>query len=260
MIIAIDIGNTNMKIGIFENDKLLHSWRISVMPIRTSDEYGITLMNLFKENDLNKSEVEGIIISSVVPSLNYTIEHMCDYFFGIKPIMVSANIKTGLTYAYDNPSELGADRIVNAVAAVSLYGAPVIVVDLGTATAFGAVSGKKVFLGGAIAPGLKTSIDYLGANAARLSRIEISRPKTAICTNTVDNMRSGAINGFSGLVGGLIDSFRKEMNEDNIKVVATGGLAELLRDGDKSVFDVVDRTLTLQGLNILYKLNTQKEN
>ena len=259
MIIAMDIGNTNMKIGIFDRDKLTYSWRISVMPIRTSDEYGITLMNLFKENELDKNKVEGIIMSSVVPSLNYTIEHMFNYFFGIKPIMVSTAIRTGLTFSYDNPAELGADRIVNAVAAVDLYGAPVIVVDLGTATTFGAVSGDRCFLGGAIAPGLKSSIDYLGGNAARLRRIEISEPGTAICTNTIDNMRSGAIFGFRGLVKELISEFRREMKEPHVRVVATGGLAELLRNEKDPIFDVIDRTLTLQGLNVLYKLNKQKE-
>lgn len=257
MILVMDVGNTNMKIGLFEGDRLMESWRVSVVQIRTADEYGMTILNLFKANGISVSRIEGIIVSSVVPSLNYTLEHMCTYYFKMKPIMVSSRINTGLTFAYEHAEELGADRVANAVAAYSLYGSPIIIVDMGTATTLGAVSEDGVFLGGAIAPGLRSSVDNLGGNAAKLRKIELMRPAKAICRNTVQNMQSGAVFGFTGLLRYMIDLFKKEMNSPNIKVVATGGLVQLIDNSD-GMFDIVDRALTLKGLRILYDMN--KEN
>lgn len=255
MLLAMDIGNTNIKIGIFEKENLITSWRLSVTTPRTADEYYITIMDLFSTKSINLEDINGIIISSVVPSLNYTLEHMCTYYFKQKPIMVSTNIKTGLTFDYENPEELGADRIVNAVAAHNIYKSAAIICDLGTATTIGAIDSKGCFLGGAIAPGLKSSIDALASNAARLHRIELQRPKSAIGKNTVENMQSGAVHGFIGLVSNIINQFKSEMKDSDIKIIGTGGLTQLIIDENYNMFDLIDRALTLKGLNIIYNMN-----
>lgn len=254
MLLAMDIGNTNIKIGLYNKKELIVSWRISVKTQRTADEYYIVLLNLLNTHGFKVSDVDGIIISSVVPTLNYTLQHTFGYYFNLEPIMVCSNINTGLTYDYNNPEELGADRIANAVATHFIYHSPAIIVDLGTATTIGAINSKGCFLGGAISIGLKTSIDSLAENAARLQAIELSQPKSAIGKNTKHNMQSGAIYGFTGLVERMILEFKKEMAEENIKVIATGGLSELIVN--KDIFDVVDRALTLKGLQIIYELNS----
>lgn len=259
MILVMDIGNTNIKIGIFDKDELKTSWRLSVTTSRTADEYYIAIMNLFATQGIKVSSISGIIISSVVPTLNYTLEHMCTYFFNIKPIMVSSDIETGITFGYDNPHELGADRIVNAVAVNNLYATPCIVVDLGTATTLGVIDKNGCFLGGAIAPGLKSSIEGLATNAALLQRIELQKPKNAIGRNTVESMQSGAVNGFIGLILNLIKNFKKELGEENVLIVGTGGLTQLVENEDDKIFDVIDRALTLKGLNILYNLNAKRK-
>ena len=201
MILAIDIGNTNIKYGVFDNDNLTASFRVSSRITKTADEYGSVLVNLLSTRDIKVSDIDGIILSSVIPSLNYTICHMCEYFFGINPIIVGPGVKTGLNVKADNPKEVGADIIVNSVSAFNKFGGPVIVIDFGTATTFDVISEKGELLGVVIAPGIKTSLEGLVNNTAQLPMIELDAPKTVIGKNTKHCMQSGVIFGFSGLVG-----------------------------------------------------------
>ena len=254
MILAIDVGNTNIKYGVFDGDKLVASFRVSSRLSRTADEYGSVLINLLTNSGVNKNDVDGVIISSVIPSLNYTICHMCEYFFGISPMMVGPGIKTGLNIKTDNPKEVGADIIVNSVSAFNKYGGPIITIDFGTATTFNVVSDKCELLGVIIAPGIKTSLEGLTSNTAQLPTIELDAPKTVIGKNTKTSMQSGIIFGFAGLVDNIISKIKKELKLDNITVVATGGLGEIIAKEVKSV-TYVERTLTLEGLKLIYQLN-----
>ncbi len=257
MILVIDIGNTNVKMGVFKGNELIKSWRMHSDAQRTGDEYGISLKQAFQEEGIRSADIEGSILSSVIPQMNYTIEHMLNYYTGTKPLMVSPGVKTGLNIKYDNARELGSDRIITSVAAVKKYGAPVIVVDFGTATTFNAVNERKEFLGGCIVPGIKTAVDALTAKAAKLPRVEFQKPKTVICRSTIANIQSGLINGTIGTVNYILRLMKREMGSESVKVVATGGLAELVKD--ETDIDVVDRTLSLYGLKYLYDLNTPQE-
>ena len=254
MILAIDIGNTNVKCGVFDGDKLLSSFRLSSSVNKTSDEYGMTMMELLKERSVERSMIDGVIMSSVNPNMNYTFEHLIRYYFGRKPLVVGAGLKTGLNIKYDNPKEVGADRIVGSVAAYYTYGGPCIVMDCGTATTFNAINGKGEFLGGAIGFGLKTGSDALTRSASKLPKVELSIPESAIGKTTITNMQSGLIFGYVGMVEYLISRIKSEMKCDKIKVVATGGLSEIVAS-QSSTLDIVDSTLTLRGLNIIYGLN-----
>ena len=254
MILAIDVGNTNIKYGVFDGDKLVASFRVSSRLSRTADEYGSVLINLLTNSGVNKNDIDGVIISSVIPSLNYTICHMCEYFFGISPMMVGPGIKTGLNIKTDNPKEVGADIIVNSVSAFNKYGGPIITIDFGTATTFNVVSDKCELLGVIIAPGIKTSLEGLTSNTAQLPTIELDAPKTVIGKNTKTSMQSGIIFGFAGLVDNIISKIKKELKLDKITVVATGGLGEIIAKEVKSV-TYVERTLTLEGLKLIYQLN-----
>ena len=254
MILAIDVGNTNIKYGVFDGEKLIASFRVSSRLSRTADEYGSVLVNLLTDSGVNKSQIDGIIISSVIPSLNYTICHMCEYFFGVSPIMVGPGVKTGLNIKADNPKEVGADIIVNSVSAFTKYGGPVITIDFGTATTFNVVSEKCELLGVVIAPGIKTSLEGLVSKTAQLPTIELSAPKTVIGKNTKHCMQSGLIFGFAGLVDNIIYKIKKELKVEDINVVATGGLGEIIAKEVKSI-KIVDRTLTLDGLKKIYQLN-----
>jgi type III pantothenate kinase len=254
MILLLDIGNSNIKIGLLENDEITHSWRIASDHNKTADEFGMVFYDLLINVKKSFSDVEGIIISSVAPALNYTIEHMCAYYTKIKPIMVSTKLNLGIQIGYTFPDELGADRIVNSVAAYHIYGGPCMVVDFGSATTFNIVSDDGIFLGGAIAPGIKSSAEALTNTAAKLPRIELFKPEQIIGRTTVANMQSGLIYGFTGLVEGLIKGMKAESGyEEGLKVIATGGMSELVNDN--KLFDRVDRALSLKGLKILYKLN-----
>ena len=233
---------------------MLASFRVSSRISRTADEYGSVLVNLLDNSGINKTDIDGIIVSSVIPTLNYTICHMCEYFFGISPLMVGPGIKTGLNIKVENPKEVGADRIVNNVAAYKKYGGPLIVVDFGTATTFNVVDGSGAFVGGVIAPGIKTSLSGLVSSTAQLPMIELVPPKKAIAKNTETNMQAGIIFGFSGLVDNIVGKIKKELGDDNVKVIATGGLGEIIAKETKSI-DIVDRTLTLFGLKTIYDLN-----
>ncbi len=255
MILVMDVGNTNIKMAICNNDNIIASWRVAVKSYRTADEFGMIFGDLFKSKGFSFGDIDGIIMSSVVPSLNYTIFHACQYYMNREPIMVSSELNTGITLKYSNPKALGADRIANAVAAYYIYGGPCIVVDLGTASTFGVIDKNGVFLGGAIAPGIKTSADALANAASQLPLVELKTPETLICDSTISNIQAGVVHGFRGLVKNIIIGLKNELKDDNIKVIATGGLTELMID-ESNFVDIYDRALTLKGLELLYKLNT----
>ncbi len=252
MNLTIDIGNTNIKCGVFDGDKLVYSLRLASSSSKTSDEYGLTMRDLLESNGIPCKSIDGVIMSSVNPNLNYTFEHISNFYFNAKPLVVGAGLKTGINIRYDNPKEVGADRIVNSVAAYHTYGGPVIVIDCGTATTFNYINEKGEFLGGAISFGLKTSMDALTSATAKLPKIELVAPPEVLGKTTITNMQSGIIYGFIGMVEYMVERFKKEQGA--AKVVATGGLSEIVTK-NSSVIDVVDRTLTLRGLNILYNLN-----
>lgn len=253
MILALDVGNTNIKLALATNNKIVLSWRLSVKNSRTADEFGIELGTLLNSKGYSFKDIEGVIISSVVPSLNYTLTHAITYYIGVQPIMVSAEINTGLKIKYSNPTSLGADRIANAVGAFFTYGSPCIIIDLGTATTCGVINSDGEFIGGCIAPGIKTSSDALSTKAAQLPLVELATPKKAIASDTIHNIQSGVVIGFRGLVREIITEFKMELNDPNVKVIATGGLTELIED--TLLIDVFDRALTLKGLLKLYELN-----
>lgn len=254
MILTIDIGNTNIKYGVFDKDNLLASFRVSSSRTRTADEYGSVLVNLLLDKNISKKDIEGIIVSSVIPPLNYTITHMCEYFFGLTPIMVGPGIKTGLNIKVENPKEVGADRIVNSVSALHKYGAPLVVIDFGTATTFNVLDKSGTLIGGVIAPGIKTALASLVNATAQLPMIELVSPKSVIAKNTETNMQAGIVFGFAGLVDNILKKIKDEMKVDNLKVIATGGLGELIAKEVKTITHV-DRTLTLDGLKYIYSLN-----
>ncbi len=254
MLLAIDMGNTNIKYGVFKDDTLVASFRVSSRISRTADEYGSVLVGLLSDRGIKKTDIDGIILSSVIPALNYTICHMCEFFFGISPLIVGPGVKTGLNIKADNPKEVGADIIVNSVSAHTKYGGPIIVIDFGTATTFDVISEKCELLGVVIAPGIKTSLEGLVSKTAQLPMVELDSPGTVIGKNTKHCMQSGIIFGFSGLVDNIIKKIKKELKLEDIKVVATGGLGEIIAKEVRSI-SCVDRTLTLDGLRRIYELN-----
>ena len=254
MILTLDVGNTNIKAALFDGEDMAAYFRIATNRQMSSDEYGILLVNLFAHNGVSMKKVEGIIMSSVVPTVNYTLEHMCRNYFGMDPMTVGPGIKTGINIKYDNPRELGGDRIANAVAAFSIYGGPCVTIDFGTATTFGALSSKGEFLGGAICPGLKLAAEALTEHAAKLPRFELVKPEYAIGRNTITNLQAGIVYGYVGQVNYLVKKFREELKAPNAKVIATGGLALLVADETDSI-DVLDGILTLKGLRIIYERN-----
>ena len=252
MIFVLDVGNTNIKCGLFEGAKLAHSFRISTNVEATSDEYGVKLLSFFRNLHLTADRVTGMIISSVIPSVNYTLEHMAGQYFDVKPLFVGPGIKTGINIKYDTPKDLGTDRIVNAVAAFELFGGPCITVDFGTATSFGAISEDCEFLGGAICPGIKIASEALTLNAAKLPRIELVMPETVICRSTISGMQAGILYGYVGQVEFIVNKMKAEMGD--AKVIATGGLASIIAK-KTDVIDEVVPTLTLIGLYKIYEKN-----
>ena len=255
MILTLDIGNTNIKTALFEGMEMRQYWRISTNRARSSDEYGIILMDLLNHNGIPASAVDGIIMSSVVPQINFTIEHMCRNYFGHEPMKIEPGVKTGINIKYENPREVGSDRIANAVAAYELYGGPCITIDFGTATTFGAISERGEFLGGAICPGLKLAAEALTERAAKLPRFELAKPETVIGRNTITNMQSGIVYGYIGQVNYLVERMKRELGAPNAKVIATGGLAVLVGE-ESNAIDVMDGLLTLKGLCLIYAKNT----
>ena len=254
MILVVDVGNTNIVIGVYKEATLLTYWRLQTDKDRTSDEFGITLINLFNHENIDFTDLEAVVISSVVPPIMYSLEHALRKYFKLDPIIVGPGIKTGLNIKTDNPKEVGADRIVNAVAASELYGSPTIIVDFGTATTFCAVNTKKDYLGGSICAGIKISTEALYQKAAKLPRIELAKPETVICKNTITSMQSGIIYGYVGQVDYIVCRMKEELCEENINVVATGGLARLIASESRQI-QHINGLLTLEGLRILYEKN-----
>ncbi|MDI9448133.1 MAG: type III pantothenate kinase [Pelotomaculaceae bacterium] len=256
MVLVFDVGNTNIVLGVFRNKELVAHWRLSTCRNRTSDEYGITLKDLFDTSGLEMKSIKAVVISTVVPPLTYILDKACQKYFNVTPIMVGPGIKTGLSIKYENPREVGADRIVNAVAGLELYGGPLIIVDFGTATTFCAISARGEYLGGAIAPGINISTEALFARAAKLPRVELVKPAGVIGRNTVNSMQAGIFYGFVGQVDEIVRRMKKELGEDT-KVIATGGLARLIAQ-ESSVIERVEPLLTLTGLRLIYERNRQR--
>ena len=259
MILVSDVGNTNIVLGIYDEKNLIAEWRLSTDPTRTADEFGIQVFQLFAQSKIDTQEIEGVIISSVVPNIMYSLEHMIRKYFDVSPIIIGPGVKTGINIKYDNPKEVGADRIVNAVAAHEIYKRPLIIIDFGTATTFCAVTKNGDYLGGTICPGLRIASEALFQKAAKLPRIELIKPETIICKNTVTSMQSGIIYGYIGQVEYLVLKMKKEMmekGESEPLVVATGGLATLIA-GESSSVNIINRNLTLEGLRIIYEKNKE---
>jgi type III pantothenate kinase len=263
MLLVLDVGNTNTVLGVFElkpdtpgvgnRGRLIAHWRVSTTKTQTVDEYGVLFRNLFAMNGLEVGSVQGTVISSVVPPLDSTLRDVCERYFHIKPLFIEPGVKTGMPVQYDNPAEVGADRIVNSVAAFEKYGGPCIVVDFGTATTFDVVSLKGEYLGGVITPGIGISADALFEHTARLPRVDIRKPTRVLATNTVNSLQSGLYYGYLGLIDGILERLMTELGSD-VKVVATGGLASLMGGGSKYIREV-DDLLTLEGLRIIYERN-----
>jgi len=269
MLLVIDVGNTNTVLGVFarvakvhSNDgtaesaryeRLVSQWRVATALNHTVDEYGVLFRSLFSMDNLEVSGIHGIVISSVVPPLDSILRQVCERYFQIKPLFIEPGVKTGMPVHYDNPAEVGADRIVNGVAAYEKYGGPCIIVDFGTATTFDCVSAKGEYLGGVICPGIGISADALFQRTARLPRVDIRKPSRVIGSNTVGSLQSGLYYGYLGLVDGILDELLKEMGKDT-KVVATGGLAPMVGNASK-YFKTIDDFLTLEGLRIIWERN-----
>jgi type III pantothenate kinase len=254
MLLAIDIGNTNMVLGVFDKERLVENWRVGTKTQITSDEYAMILKDLFGFAGIEFRQVTGVIVSTVVPPLLPVMAEMSRKYFTIEPMVVTHEIKTGITFRYDNPKEIGADRIVNAAAAYKMFGGPLIIVDFGTATTFCAVTKNGEYLGGAIVPGVKISAEALFQRASKLPRFELVKPTAVIGRDTVSAMQAGIIYGYAGLVDGIVARMKKELSPE-AKVVATGGLAELVAPETGSIRELKPH-LTLEGLRLLYELNS----
>ncbi len=262
MLLVLDVGNTNTVLGVFEAapggdgsqyGPLIAHWRVSTTKTQTVDEYGVLFRNLFAMNGLEVSSVQGIVISSVVPPLDSTLREVCEQYFQSRPLFIEPGVKTGMPVHYDNPAEVGADRIVNSVAAFEKFGGPCIIVDFGTATTFDVVSKKGEYLGDVITPGIGISADALFSRTARLPRVDVRKPPRVLATNTVNSVQSGLYYGYLGLIDGILERLIAELGE-NVTVVATGGLASLMGSGSKYIREI-DDLLTLAGLRIIYERN-----
>jgi type III pantothenate kinase len=253
MLLTIDVGNTNTVLGVFRGDKLIANWRLTTARQQTVDEYGVLARNLFTLAGLDDAEISGVIVSSVVPPLNWTLGELSRIYFGHKAMFVEMGVKTGMAVLVDNPLEVGADRIVNGVAAFHQYGGPCIVVDFGTAITFDVISAKGEYLGGVIAPGLGIASEALFARAARLPRVEIKDPGKVIGTNTITHMQAGLYYGAIDMVDGMLTRIKNELGSP-VTVVATGGQAKLVAKGSKLI-DHTDDFLTLTGLRIIWEKN-----
>lgn len=259
MILVVDVGNTNTVLGIFKEKELLVEWRLSTDAQKTADEYGIQVMQLFYQSKIKIEHIKGVIISSVVPNIMYSLEHMIRKYFKLTPMVVGPGVKTGINVKYDNPKEVGADRIVNAVSAHEIYKRALILIDFGTATTFCAISKDANYLGGTICPGIKIASEALFERAAKLPRVELIKPETVIGKNTVSSMQAGIIYGYIGQVDYIVNKMKSEMinmGEEEPFVVATGGLSKLISD-ESSTIDEFNPYLTLEGLRMIYEKNKE---
>jgi type III pantothenate kinase len=259
MLLTLDVGNSNTVLGLFKSgsEELVTHWRISTLRTQTADEYGVLFLNLFAMRKVDPAEVTAIVVSSVVPPLDSTLRQVCERYFNIKAMFVEPGIKTGMPILVDNPAEVGADRLVNSVAAFARFGGPCIVVDFGTATTFDYISAKGEYMGGVITPGLAISAEALFARAAKLSRVDVKKPAKVVGTNTVTCIQSGLYYGYIGLVDGILEKMLQETQTPDLptaKIVATGGLARLIA-GDSRYIDTIDDMLTLDGLRMIYERN-----
>lgn len=257
MLLALNVNNTNVTVGVFEDDTLRATWRFATDVRKAADEYGVLLLSLLEHGGVAAAEIRKAALACVVPDLEPVFESVCERYFGVRPLVVGVGVRTGLRILYDTPREVGADRVADAVAAIQTYGPPLIVVDMGTATVFDAITAEGDYLGGAIAPGLGIGAEALFQRAARLYRVEFSRPGSAIGRNTVSAMQSGIIFGHVGLVEGIVARFKEELG-DSAKVIGTGGYADIIaRETD--VIDTVDADLALNGLRIIFDMNCGDE-
>lgn len=260
MLLAFDVGNTNIVLGVFKDGRMITNWRLETDNNKSADEYGMIVSQLFKYEGLKVENVKDVIISTVVPSVLYTLQHLSVKYFHRKAIVIGPGIKTGLVVKYDNPKQVGSDRIVNAVAAHAKYGGPLIIIDFGTATTFCAVSEKAEYIGGTIAPGLKISSEALFEKTSKLPKVELEEPGRVICRNTINSMQSGLVYGHMGMVDYIVKKMKQELleysNSENkeVKVIATGGLASMIDSGIDCI-DHVDKMLTLEGLQLIYEKN-----
>ena len=253
MLLVVDVGNTNTVLGLFDGEQLVHDWRIRTVVDHTVDEYGMLIYNLYKTSRISSRKIQDIIISCVVPPMLNILEPLCQKYFNLKPLIVGPGVKTGMPIFYDNPKEVGADRIVNAVAGFEKYKRDLIIVDFGTATTFDYVSNKGEYMGGCITPGIMISSEALFERAAKLPRVELSKPKSIVAKDTVSSMQAGIMYGYAGLVDGICDRMKAEVKSAPL-VIATGGLAKVVAPETKSI-NVVDEMLTLEGLRIIYLRN-----
>jgi type III pantothenate kinase len=251
MLLVIDVGNTNTSLGVFEGDKLMADWRLTTARARTGDEWGVHVRNLFALAGLDFKTIDAIAIASVVPPLNFTLKRMAEVYFSVSPLFIDDTINTGVRILYRPASDVGADRIVDAVAVIHKYGAPAIIVDFGTATTFDAINANGEYLGGVIAPGITISADALFQRAAKLPRVEIKRPQKVIGSTTVEAIQSGLYHGYVGLVDGILRKMIDELG-GNPKIIATGGLAPLIAKGSALIKEI-DEALTLDGLRLVYE-------
>jgi type III pantothenate kinase len=257
MVLVVDIDNTNIVIGVYKGNELMGNWKMVTKNEKTSDEYGIFILNLLKYNDIDYHNINSAIVSSVVPNVMYSFQNALKKFFDIEPIVVGPGVKTGITIMTDNPREVGAGRIVGLVAAYDLYGGPLIVIDFGTATTYDVVSEKGEFKYGITSPGIQISADAMWQRTAQLPKIEIKKPDTILAKNTITSMQAGLVYGYIGQVEYIIKKIKEEMNNENMKVVATGGLGRLIFD-ETSEIDVFDSQLIFKGLKIIHDKNYKK--
>lgn len=254
MILVCDVGNTNIVLGVYEGEEILRAWRISTDRNKTSDEYGVSIKQLFEYENLDINDIDSILISSVVPTIMHALENMSRRYFKKEPVIIGPGIKTGINIKYDNPKEVGADRIVNAVAAYEKFGGPIIIVDFGTATTFCAISEKGDYLGGVISPGIIISSEALFQKASKLPRVELIKPEKVLNKNTINSMQAGIIYGYVGMVDYIIDKMEDELGVKSKEVIATGGLSSVIASESKKITKI-EKMLTLEGLRLIYEKN-----